>query len=151
SISTVLLACLNYLSSKKEPAIYVKAAKSAYFEIFSILNLLFKLTSYEKDLSMMLVEKKGAYEAKKLSPDFTRIYDVYIGNFESNVQLSSNQLIFTNIITFTENQFLLRKSQGKLHKPLLLILDNTMSDVNEIFLPTLLNQFKNEIALGRLC
>lgn len=152
AINAALTGCLNFFERQKQQdsKIYLYVSKAAYFEIFSTLTLLFNTTEAAVDACIRITPKDNLFLGKSV-PVFTdNIYDFYMGNFESNVRSNEAELVFTNINAFIANQLLLRKRRNCPERPLIVIIDNTMSDFNEVYLPYLLQHFEPEIVRGTL-
>lgn len=146
--SSLQLALTFYMNrDEKLPSLTFMISQTAYFEIFGILELVFNISRFGQDIYL---EATDEYSINALIPHRGRIYDLYIGNFESNILLNSNYTRFTDINAFVRNQFELRDKENCANRPLILLLDNTMSDFNEVYIPSLLLEFEKEIEIGRL-
>ena len=150
AISTSVLLILNHLEKKSDAKFSVFIDPATYYEIEDIFNLLFDQPLRQKGGISFISDKRR--QALKFEYRDHVIYDFYIAPFESGVLYFDTRIQFVDVNHFVENQFKLRQD-SIIHKdrPLFVLIDNTMSDVNEVYLPFFLMQFEKEISEGRLC
>ena len=138
------------MQTRSQP-LNVNVSETIYFEVAQVLRILFKIANFEIEKELRL-QLNADYTSEKIYDDANTIYDLYISNFEANVLFTKTQPQFVDINSFIENQLNLRQVSGLgTVRPLIVILDNTMSNVYEIYLLILLQQFKEEINAGLLC
>ena len=105
---------------------------------------------FEVDDLLRTLGKKGFQESAATKDE---IKEFFVGCFEANVSTSTAGYQFTDINAWVEHQFELRKASedpAQKNKPLIVLVDNTMSHINEVHLPLFLAQFDREIQEGKL-
>lgn len=149
AISSALQMCIKFFQNKGGDSITLHLSKRAYFELSIVLNLITDIeTEFETNLNYDISLQNLSANVKRANK--LTVFDLYLGNFESNVQMSERHLCFTNIVPWVEHQMGLRQKLGIINRPLLIILDNTISHFNAVYLPQFLFQFKKELATGEM-
>ncbi|MDF1795945.1 MAG: hypothetical protein P1U63_05355 [Coxiellaceae bacterium] len=81
------------------------------------------------------------------------LVDIYVGSFENNVELSMTKNRYNNINQFVEKQFELRDAvvmTGQAVKPLVVVIDNTMSHFDDVHITWMLEEFAERVGGGQL-
>lgn len=149
--SSIQLSLQSSYQKRGEAPVRVFVDKFSYYELFLTLNRIFKTIDYEIGEHLSIeINSEGLATNTEFKEDV--IYDFYIASFESNVMINASQIQFVDLNAFVEKQFLLRQKAGhKTDRPLMVLIDNTMSDFDETYLPFFLMQFEDEINKGLLC
>ncbi|CAM2744419.1 hypothetical protein [Legionella worsleiensis] len=149
------MALAYFRDKEPDKPITVFIPHTIYFEVVNILKKLFHLPLYqhEQDLSTAISSNifSTDFIGEEIPYSSDVMYDLIITNFESNIQFNSNGIEFTDINALVENQFRLRRVKQEHDKPLIVIIDNTMSDFDDVYLPFFLMEFNEEINSGTLC
>jgi hypothetical protein len=98
-------------------------------------------------------DTKFSFKTQECPPLHDQIIDIYIGAFENGVDIDSPQFKFNDINAWVRHQLILReekKGAPEQKKPLILVIDNTMSVMDDTYLPWLLHEFKEAIEQGTL-
>lgn len=145
-----ILSCLQMalrLNEDRPKKLLITAA--SYYEILDALTIIYDIRGVKHDSELKLeVSLTGAKVLPSEEKDI--IYDVIFAAFESNILKNKKHIVFTDINDLVEKQIALRKDINDA-PPLMVIVDNTMSDFKEIYLPLFLLQFEQEIEKGQLC
>ena len=156
SVWSALMMSLSFLHHKeanKPMSLFITHA--VYFEVANVMNILFNLQTNkpDTDLSIKILGDMAStsFQGQPFAYHAAVMYDACVLNFESNILVTQTNIEFIDINAFVEHQFHLRHQAQEHDKPLMVIIDNTMSDFDETYLPFLLMQFDNQIHAGQLC
>ena len=147
------LSFLHHQSTNKPIMLFITHA--VYFEVANAMKILFNIPTNQlnNDLSIHILGdiNSTAFQGQPVDHHAALMYDACILNFESNILVNQTTMEFIDINAFVEHQFHLRQQAQEHNKPLMVIIDNTMSDFDETYLPFLLMQFDKHITAGQLC
>jgi hypothetical protein len=153
AISTSIALTLDSFKCQYDSAtLFIFVEETIYYEVINTLTYLLQIPKPRAPYMSIKTSSNGL--STYISHNNQIIYDVYIASFEANVG-SFRQSI--DLTIFIDNQLRLRtEKKARTHaatfrvEPLVVLIDNTMSDVDEAYLPSLLRKFKCQIDSGEL-
>lgn len=145
---TLFQTGLKQFQSLRED-IYLICTQQLYYEVTRTLAFFFPNTQIDLDKESTILVNLAEYNGVAATPA-NKIIHYYLANFVSNLHEYFDELQYTDIGAFIEQQRQYRVTLG-CDEPLMVLIDNTSSDFGSHHLSALLKQYEKDIAKGWLC
>lgn len=152
ALSNALELSVDLIARKEQnQALTLFAEASIYFEWHQSIVQFFNVPVEDGETALSLFTNAQGH-TKEYPYSNQMIYDVYVAQFISNLQLNDGQIHKVDVNGFVNRQLHIRRQQNCLSsRPLMVILDNTMCPFDAPYLPAFLNRFNKAIKAGHMC